>query len=72
MRIEQEKFYFAKIKGWELIGTLSYYFGYDEDNDSLEITYLDSNYRFAFLLTKKHWNKLGINETNADFKRSVK
>ena len=67
MRIEQEKFYFAKIKGWELIGTLSYYFGYDEDNDSLEITYLDSNYRFAFLLTKKHWNKLGINETNADF-----
>ena len=65
--IEQEPSYYAKIKGWERIGTSSYYFGYDEDNDSLEVTYLESNYRFAFSLTKKHWNKLGINDTNADF-----
>ena len=65
--IEQEPLYYAKIKGWEHIGTSSYYFGYDEDNDSLEVTYLESNYRFAFSLTKKHWDKLGINTTNADF-----
>ena len=65
--IEQEPLYYAKIKGWEHIGTSSYYFGYDEDNDSLEVTYLESNYRFAFSLTKKHWDKLGINDTNADF-----
>ena len=65
--IEQEPLYYAKIKGWEHIGTSSYYFGYDEDNDSLEVTYLESNYRFAFSLTKKHWNKLGIDTTNADF-----
>ena len=65
--IEQEPFYYAKIKGWERIGTSSYYFGYDEDNDSLEVTYLESNYHFAFSLTKKHWNKLGINDSNADF-----
>ena len=65
--IEQEPLYYAKIKGWERIGTSSYYFGYDEDNDSLEVTYLESNYRFAFSLTKEHWNKLGINDTNADF-----
>ena len=68
-KIEQEPRYYAKIKGWEHIGTSSYYFGYDEDNDSLEVTYLESNYRFAFSLTKKHWNKLGINDTNADFER---
>ena len=65
--VEQQPLYYAKIKGWEHIGTSSYYFGYDEDNDSLEVTYLESNYRFAFSLTKKHWNRLGINDTNADF-----
>ena len=65
--VEKEPLYYAKIKGWEHVGTSSYYFGYDEDNDSLEVTYLESNYRFAFSLTKKHWNRLGINDTNADF-----
>lgn len=67
--IEQEPLYYAKIKGWEHVGTSSYYFGYDEDNDILEVTYLESNYRFAFSLTKTQWNKLGINDTNADFER---
>ena len=65
--VEKEPLYYAKIKGWEHVGTSSYYFGYDEDNDSLEVTYFNCNYRFAFSLTKEHWNKLGINDTNADF-----
>ena len=65
--VEEQPLYYAKIKGWEHIGTSSYYFGYDEDNDSLEVTYLESNYRFAFSLTHEHWNKLGINAANADF-----
>ena len=65
--VEKEPLYYAKVKGWEHVGTSSYYFGYDEDNDSLEVTYLESNYHFAFSLTKTHWNKLGINDTNADF-----
>ena len=65
--VEKEPRYYAKIKGWEHVGTSSYYFGYDEDNDSLEVTYLESNYRFAFSLTKEHWDKIGINGTNADF-----
>ena len=65
--VEQEPLYYAKIKGWEHVRTSSYYFGYDEDNDSLEVTYLESNYHFAFSLTKEHWNKLGINDGNADF-----
>ena len=67
--VEKEPLYYAKIKGWEHVGTSSYYFGYDEDNDSLEVTYLNCNYRFAFSLTHEHWNKLGINATNADFER---
>ena len=67
--VEQEPLYYAKIKGWEHIGNSTYYFGYDEDNDSLEVMYLESNYRFAFSLTKEHWSKLGINATNADFER---
>ena len=65
--VGKEPLYYAKIKGWEHVGTSSYYFGYDEDNDSLGVTYLESNYRFAFSLTKEHWSKLGINATNADF-----
>ena len=65
--VEQQPLYYARIKGWEHIGTSTYYFGYDEDNDSLEVTYLESNYHFAFSLTHEHWNKLGINATNADF-----
>ena len=65
--VEQQPLYYAKIKGWEHIGTSSYYFGYDEDNYSLEVTYLEGNYHFAFSLTHEHWNKLGINATNADF-----
>ena len=69
VKIEQEQLFKAKIKGWELIGTLYYYFGYDEDNDILDITYLDNNFCYAFFLTKEHWNKLGINENNADFER---
>ena len=68
-KIEQEPLYYAKIKGWEHVGTSSYYFGYDEDNDSLEVTYLNCNYHFAFSLTNEHWNKLGINTTNADFEK---
>ena len=69
MKIKQEKLYHAKIKGWELIGNSSYYFGYDEDNDSLEVTYFDNNYHFAFYLTKKHWDRLGMNENNAYLER---
>ena len=65
--VEEEPLYYAKIKAWEHVGTSSYYFGYDEDNDSLEVTYLESNYHFAFSLTKTQWNKIGINDTNADF-----
>lgn len=65
--VEKEPRYYAKIKGWEHVGTSSYYFGFDEDNDILEVTYLESNYSFAFSLTKEHWNRLGINDSNADF-----
>lgn len=65
--VEQEPLYYAKIKGWKHIGTSSYYFGLEEDLEILEVTILENNYRYAFALTKEHWNKLGINDRNADF-----
>lgn len=65
--VEPEPLYYAKIKGWKHIGTSSYYFGLEEDLEILEVTILENNYRYAFALTKEHWNKLGINDSNADF-----
>lgn len=65
--VEKEPLYYAKIKGWEHVGTSSYYFGLEEDLEILEVTILENNYRYAFALTKEHWNKLGINDRNADF-----
>lgn len=65
--VEKEPLYYAKIKGWKHIGTSSYYFGLEEDLEILEVTILENNYRYAFALTKEHWNKLGINDSNADF-----
>lgn len=68
--VEQEPLYYAKIKGWKHIGTSSYYFGLEEDLEILEVTILENNYRYAFALTKEHWNKLGINDSNADFEKA--
>lgn len=65
--VEPDTLYYAKIKGWKHIGTSSYYFGLEEDLEILEVTILENNYRYAFALTKEHWNKLGINDSNADF-----
>lgn len=65
--VEPDPLYYAKIKGWKHIGTSSYYFGLEEDLEILEVTILENNYRYAFALTKEHWNKLGINDSNADF-----
>ena len=67
--MKTETVYYAKIKGWELVGTSVYYFGYNEDIASLEVTNLKSNYNGTFTLTKKHWSILGINDTNADFEK---
>ena len=65
--VKKDPLYYAKIKGWKHIGTSSYYFGLEEDLEILEVTILENNYRYAFALTKEHWNKLGIDDSNADF-----
>lgn len=66
--IEQEPFYYAKIKGWEISeGNIHWdaivkekvVFPQDKSHVGLRKT----------KLTKAEWNKLGINDTNADFEK---
>lgn len=73
--IEQgSSLYYAKIKGWEYIGYAheTMYWMFDKTNNSL---YVSGTYNFKFHAYGEHnikftideWNKLGINDTNADF-----
>lgn len=72
--IQKESLYYAKIKGWELIGYghETMYWMFDKTNNSL---YVSDTYKFKFHAYGEHntkftideWNKLGINDTNADF-----
>ena len=64
--IEQEPFYYAKIKGWEVSRGDIYWslifqeksvFPQDQSDQRIHKT----------KLTKKAWNEIGINDTNADF-----
>jgi len=66
--IEQDPRYYAKIKGWEISeGNIHWdaivkekvVFPQDKSHVGLRKT----------KLTKAEWNKLGINETNADFEK---
>lgn len=58
----EEKKYYAKIKGWELLGSDICCFYQASDKN----IYLTSK-KYADYLIKSEWNKLGINDTNADF-----
>lgn len=60
-KVEDKKFY-AKIKGWELITSTYCHFGLD-DFSELEVVDRIDGYR----LSKSEWNELGINDENADF-----
>lgn len=72
--VEQAPLYYAKIKGWEHIGYghETMYWMFDKTNNSL---YVSGTYKFKFHAYGEHntkftideWNKLGINDTNADF-----
>lgn len=73
-KVEEEPLYYALIKGHELLA----------DHDALSFTYWNFNMsngyllhgnkfskqvRFLTKMTKEDWNKLGINDSNADFVR---
>lgn len=66
--VEQEPVYYAKVKGWEIL------------NGGVKWVYLENTKGFIIgdvifsdneteAMTKERWNKLGINDTNADFER---
>ena len=54
--------YYAKIKGWELLGSDICYFYQSSD----KYIYLTSE-KYAGRLTKEEWAELGITDENADF-----
>lgn len=58
----ESKKYYAKVKGWELLGSDICCFYQASDKN----IYLTSK-KYADYLIKTEWNKLGINDSNADF-----
>lgn len=54
--------YYAKIKGWELVGNDICYF-YKASDKKIYLT----TARHAKHLTRTEWNELGIDDSNADF-----
>lgn len=58
---------FAKVKGWELIGTLEEYWNYNNRDKDFEIGCQEGNEYCDSYMTKEEWARLGINDTNADF-----
>ena len=66
--VEEEPLYRALIKGHELIDSAKSYWYFNMPNDRVFISNLYSTYsNFITEMTKAEWNKVGINELNADF-----
>ena len=64
----EEPLYYALIKGHELIDTGRVYWDYDKSDESVFISELYSlPDNFLTEMSKSEWNKLGINDSNADF-----
>lgn len=60
--------YCALIKGHELLDTDRFYWIYDKHEKSVFVSKLYSLHgNFLTEMSKSRWNKLGINDTNADF-----
>lgn len=72
--IEQEPIYYAKIKGWELATSKSVFWNYLSfiESPMLPRLYTGDKEDKVFVknkMTTEKWNKVGINDTNADFER---
>ena len=70
--VEQEPLYYAKIKGWELETTAIIFWNYRHiiERPILSKLYVGGKEGFDSFktkMTKEEWNKVGINDTNADF-----
>lgn len=70
--VEKEPLYYAKIKGWELATTTIVFWNYRHivERPILSKLYVglkEGVDSFKTKMTKEEWNKVGINDTNADF-----
>lgn len=66
--LEQETLYYAKIKGCDILDIYFYWVFYPYGK------YLTVGEEHEYggatdMMTKEEWNKLGVNDTNADFER---
>lgn len=72
--IEQEPLYYARIKGWELSTSGCVFWNYYPIIESPLLPRLccgnkEEDVFARTKMTKEEWNKLGINDTNADFEK---
>ncbi|MFE2840180.1 DUF1642 domain-containing protein [Aerococcus urinaeequi] len=70
--VEKEPLCYAKIKGWELATSKSVFWNYRSiiESPMLPRLYTGDKEDKVFVKTKmttEKWNKVGINDTNADF-----
>lgn len=70
--VEQGPLYYAKVKGWELATTTVVFWNYRHivERPILSKLYVggkESVDSFKTKMTIEQWNKLGINDINADF-----
>lgn len=64
----EPKCYYAKIKGWEVVTDSNrIYWNRNDYCNSVFVNDISEPGGFTIKLTKSEWNKLGINDTNADF-----
>lgn len=70
--VEEEPLYCAKIKGWELNTSGNVFWNYRYNVERLILSKLfvaskENVGSFKTKMTIEDWNKIGINDTNADF-----
>ena len=67
---EEEPLYHALIKGHEVSSSCDIYWNYDKYDDDVFVSRLYPTHdNFLTEMSKEDWNKLGINDSNADFVR---
>lgn len=67
--MKNEQLYYAKAKGWEKLSPSNCFWNYDTDNNKYFLANRLQSSSFVTKLTKEDWNKLGINDTIADFEK---
>lgn len=66
--VEDEPLYHALIKGHEVSNFYDIYWNYDKSDDGVFVSRLHPPHdNFLNEMSKEDWNKLGINDSNADF-----